>query len=92
MAIPQHNVTWSFMSFDGGIYEIINTDGTNTSKYLILDDVTDERGFGKLTVRNVTYGDRGTYICLAANEFGTHSAQANLTVQGMVLQDYYFLV
>ena len=62
--------------------EIINTDGTSTSKYLIVNDIMDER-FGQLTVRNVVFEDRGTYACEVANEFGTASARAILTVQGM---------
>ena len=62
--------------------EVINTDGTSTSKYLIVNDIMDER-FGQLTVRNVVFEDRGIYACEVTNEFGTASARANLTVHGM---------
>ena len=70
------------MSSDGRVKEVINTDGTSTSKYLIVNDIMDER-FGQLTVRSVVYEDRGIYTCEAVNEFGTALAQAILTVQGM---------
>ncbi len=81
LAIPQHNITWSFMDASGNIAEIITTADSNTTNYLIIADENDGR-FGELTVRSVNYGNRGTYICVAANEFGTRLAQANLTVQG----------
>ncbi len=81
LAIPQHNITWSFMDASGNIAEIITTADSNTTNYLIIADENDGR-FGELTVRSVNYSNRGTYICEAANEFGTHLAQANLTVQG----------
>ena len=82
LAIPQHNVTWFFMNSAGDRMEIINTADSNSTKYLILANEIKAR-LGQLTVRNVTYDDRGTYICVAANEFGTHLAEADLTVQGM---------
>ena len=88
LAIPQHNITWSFMDASGSIAEIITTAASNTTNYLIIADENDAR-FGELTVRSVNYGSRGTYFCVAANEFGTHPAQANLTVQGKI-QHYTF--
>ncbi len=88
LAIPQHNITWSFMDASGNIAEIITTADSNTTNYLIIADENDTR-FGELTVRSVNYGNRGTYICVAANEFGKHRAQANLVVLGKKL-NYHF--
>ena len=54
----------------------------SSSKYVIVDERSNSR-FGELTVMNVEFGDRGVYTCSAANDVGTVSALANLTVHGM---------
>ena len=38
---------------------------------------------GTLLVREATYGDAGTYTCIATNKVGKDSANATLTFQGM---------
>ena len=84
LAFPEHNIFWTFISFNGTEEAIISTVMTgSSSKYLIVDERNNSR-FGELTVMNVEFGDRGVYTCSAANDVGTVMASANLTVYGMV--------
>ena len=85
IAFPLHHISWSFRNFTGFMFDkIVTTDSvSDTEKYSV---VRDRNGtFGQLTVRNVLFQDRGTYICEAMNDPGSESAQANLTVHGECL-------
>ena len=87
-AVPLHEIVWSFTDVNGVTVERIAATAdyesavTISSKYSINRNRTEEVLFGQLTVRNVEYSDRGTYICLAQNFNGDDNAQANLTVHG----------
>ena len=58
--------------------------GSRSDKYSINSNRTDAL-FGELTVNNVQFEDRGTYVCTAINANGFEEAQANLTVHGKLL-------
>ncbi len=77
LAVPQHNVSWTFVSSTGAGMDI----NDNDTKYSIVGN-RDSGMFGELTVMNVAYGDRGVYTCSAANSIGAVTASANLTVHG----------
>ena len=84
LAFPEHNIFWTFTSFNGTEEAIISTVMTgSSSKYLIVVEKNNSR-FGELTVMNVEFGDRGVYTCSAANDVGIAMASTNLTVHGMV--------
>ena len=84
IAEPQHEVVWTFIDFNGVEFKsIAATTAAETAlgKYAINGNSSTPT-FGELTVNNVTFGDRGTYICAAENSIGEENAQANLTVHG----------
>ena len=84
LAIPPHQVYWTFTGEDGVEVSIISTlDGMNTTKYQINNvNVNDTMNFGSLTVTDVRFEDRGTYTCNATNDIGSDVANATLTVHG----------
>jgi netrin-G3 ligand len=77
VADPYHHIYWTF---DG--QPLANTrDKINiTTKYSLNSDNTSLTEYGKLTIYNVTYDDRGTYECNATNYVGNVIADAVLTV------------
>ncbi len=80
IANPEHNISWSYEDANGTILsDIITTSGMSTAKYRIL---AEGMNFGQLTVLNVVYNDRGTYICTATNIVGSAVDSGSLTVQG----------
>ena len=88
IAFPEHNVTWSYTNSTGDMFDLMfdlmiatDDDGAGTDKYVIVGDRNGTE-FGRLTVNNVTYEDRGTYTCTAANGVGMVSSSGNLTVHG----------
>ena len=82
LAIPPHEVYWTFTNASGVTSPVISTmDGMNTTKYLI-NTVNGTVNFGTLTVTDVRYEDRGVYTCNATNEIGSDLANATLTVHG----------
>ena len=81
-AVPDHDVFWTFTSFNGSTVSIIDTTLLDTDKYQIRRMRGIGAGFGELTVLNVQYEDRGTYTCAAMNIIGTDMSDANLTVHG----------
>lgn len=44
--------------------------------------ITEGEDFGSLTVRNISYYDKGEYTCTVTNTNGTSSDSAILLVQG----------
>lgn len=83
IAFPEHNVTWAYTNSTGFLLDsIITSNDADTEKYLINRD-RNETAFGRLTVNNVTYEDRGTYTCTVNNGVGMVSSSGNLTVQGL---------
>ena len=52
------------------------------NKYTI-GDIQQGVDFGSLTIRNLTYYDRGTYTCRASNAIGNATDQVQLQVQGI---------
>ena len=40
---------------------------------------------GTLLVRDATYGDAGTYTCIATNKVGKDSANTTVTLEGMYI-------
>ncbi len=76
LAVPQHNVSWTFVNATEVAMDI-----NNDTKYSIVGD-RDSSMFGELTVLNVSYEDRGVCTCSAANSIGTVTASANLIVHG----------
>ena len=90
---PQHQVSWIFINNSGKSLELIQTqthDTGNSNKYSIDDRKYGTTRFGALTVINVTYEDQGTYRCNASNEIGYSEASANLTIQGRIMNSYYY--
>ncbi len=83
-AFPEHQTSWSFTDSEGVTLEIISTDSNDTEKYSVERGREDRGEFGQLTVMNVRYGDRGTYSCAAQNPQGSRTANATLTVHGML--------
>ena len=82
IANPQHEVSWSYTdSSDVTLANIANTTNEREDRYCIFMERNETR-FGELTVRNVTYEDRGTYACTASNSVGYISASGILIVQG----------
>lgn len=82
LAIPPHDVYWTFTNASGYTSFIISTrDGMNTTEYQINNNVNGTN-FGTLTVSNVRYADRGVYTCNATNDIGSDLANATLTVHG----------
>ena len=82
IAVPEHDVFWTFTNFDGSTESIIDTNLPDTEKYKIKRMREIGAGFGELTVLNVQYEDRGTYTCTAMNTIGSEMTDANLTVHG----------
>ena len=86
LAIPQHQVSWTFINYSGEEMPIINTqndNNVNTAKYQINNtNANDTENFGRLTVLDVRFADRGIYSCNATNEIGFDEANATLTVHG----------
>ena len=41
---------------------------------------------GHLHVNGTTYGDAGTYTCIATNEYGSVSVNATISVEGMYFE------
>ncbi len=80
-AFPEHQTLWTFTDSEGVTMEIISND---TEKYSVERDREDHGEFGQLTVMNVQYEDRGTYSCTAQNPQGSRTANATLTVHGML--------
>lgn len=70
--IPQ--VTWRF---NGSVIQ------TNTSKYSI-GAITQGPEFGSLTINDLTYFDKGEYMCTATNVNGSSSVSAMLEIQGII--------
>ncbi len=83
-AFPEHQTSWTFTDTEGVTMEIMSTDSNDTEKYSVERDREDRGEFGQLTVMNVQYGDRGTYSCTAQNPQGSRTANATLTVHGML--------
>ena len=82
LAIPPHQVYWTFTDSNGVETPIVNTlDGTNTSKHQI-NNMSDTTDFGSLTITDIRFEDRGTYACNATNDIGSDVANASLTVHG----------
>ena len=86
IADPLHQILWDFNDSNGERMEEVATtkDSSMSDKYSINSNRTDAR-LGKLTVNNVQFEDRGTYVCTAINANGFEEAQANLTVHGKLL-------
>ena len=83
LASPEHNIFWEFTPEEGNTTNIINTeDMRNSAKYSISRSRSDTQLFGRLTVNNVQFMDRGTYRCTAENDLGAVNATAILTVHG----------
>ena len=81
LAIPSHEVYWTFTNASGTFPIISTLDSMNTTKY----QINSENGtmyFGTLTVIDVGYVDRGVYTCNATNDIGSDLANATLTVHG----------
>ena len=86
LAIPPHQIYWTFTNTDGVETPVISTvDGMNSSKYQI-NSANGTMGFGTLTVADVRYEDRGTYACNATNDIGSDFANATLTVHGKYMR------
>ena len=86
IANPQHEVSWSYTDSSAvTIVNIANTTNETEDRYRIVMERNEEK-FGELTVLNVTYEDRGTYICTASNSVGYISASGILTVQGKLIK------
>ena len=82
LAIPAHEVYWTFTNASGVTSPVISTqDNMNTTKYQI-NTVNGTTYFGTLTVTDVRYEDRGVYTCNATNDIGSDLANATLTVHG----------
>ncbi len=83
-ADPQHEISWSFINFSGEEFKeiaVTTVAVTGISKYSINRNRS-QPTFGELIVNDVMFEDRGTYICMAFNDNGDETAQANLTVHG----------
>lgn len=52
--------------------------------------ITEGEDFGSLTVRNISYYDKGEYTCTVTNSNGTSSDSAVLLVQGTNMYMYVF--
>ena len=82
LAIPPHQVYWTFTNVSGDTFPVISTlDSVNSMNYRI-NNMNGTMDFGTLTVTGVRYEDRGTYTCNATNEIGSDLANATLTVHG----------
>jgi hypothetical protein len=82
LAIPPHEVYWTFTNATGYTIPIISTmDSMNTTKYQI-NTTNGTVYFGTLTINDVSYVDRGVYTCNATNNIGSDLANATLTVHG----------
>ena len=83
LAVPPHNVSWTFTNASGVTIPVISTlDSMNSTKYQV-NRMNGTMDFGTLTVTNVHYDDRGAYTCNATNSFGFDVASAILTVHSM---------
>ena len=82
IADPLHQILWNFIDSNGERMEEVAS--SRNDKYSINSNRTDA-GFGELTVNNVQFEDRGSFICTAANDIGSEEAQANLTVHGELI-------
>ena len=82
-AFPQHNITWMFkMTNTDNARMIGNTSSPDPSMKYIIDNNTNSRSFGTLTITDLQYSDRGIYTCIAANTRGAVSAEAMVNVHG----------
>lgn len=78
VADPPHQVYWIFNNSKN----LLNTAQPMASnKYSIVRDNTGII-FGRLTVHNLQYEDRGIYQCIITNYVGNKSSSALLTVLG----------
>ena len=64
-------------------WEFNNTVLQSNEKYSI-GVIQDGLAFGSLTVRNLTYYDKGTYTCTASNALSNTSDSVQLSVQGIM--------
>lgn len=78
VALPQHSISWRFISYDGVEVNITS----DSSKYRINLEVGNSSRFSELSILNVQFSDRGRYICIAENVLGTDTKEANLKVVG----------
>ena len=70
---PPPSINWRF---NGSILP-------ENNKYSV-GDIQDGRQFGSLTVRNLTYYDRGEYTCIVTNSIGSSDDSVVLSVQGII--------
>ena len=75
-------VEWTFINSDRQSMIIITTLEGNNTEYKI-DNKLVSPTFGRLTIPDVQYSDRGEYMCRAVNDVGMDNASASLTVHGM---------
>ena len=83
LSFPEHFITWTFINTTGNINEVGTTMSNTSVKYMIVS-MRNATTFGQLTIAEVDYNDRGTYVCTVTNIVGSVIATAELTVQGMV--------
>ena len=86
IAEPIHSVSWYFTDVTTSDTVLIasTTTSVDNNKYT-LDLNTASDSYGLLTISNVTYGDRGTYLCNVSNIHGYATGSATLAVQGVTI-------
>lgn len=73
---PTPNVTWIF-----------NSSSIQESNKYSIGSIQEGTNYGTLTVRNLTYYDRGTYTCRVANINGKSEDAVELRIQGIITVD-----